>query len=211
MSVTLAEAFFLCAIPPDGIATSTKVPAGIGGAIVAELVLGGRIRVEEEGVHALDPAPTGDDLLDPVLEGAKDPNARQTRATWFIANVGKVQTPKVHQRLIAGGLATLEKGEKRRLLGSKPDRLKPTPAGEEPRARLRAVLLGEAEPDARDAVLAGLAAACDIVKLHVPDDQRAAATQRAEALAQGEAIPEHVRTAIRGSQRATAAVIAGST
>ena len=209
--MTIAEAFSLSAIPPDGIVTSSKVPPGIGGAIVAELVLGGRIRVEEDGVSALDPTPTGDDLLDPVIEGAKDPNAQSTRASWFVANVGKVQTPKVHERVIAAGLATLEKGEKRRLFGSRPDWLKPTPAGEEPRRRLRAVLLGECEPDERDAVLAGLAAACDLVKLHVPDDQRAAATRRAEALARGEGIPEHVRTAIRGSQRATAAAIHGAT
>lgn len=208
--MTLAEAFFLCAIPPDGIVTSSKVPPGVGGAIVAELALAGRIRVEEEGVFALDPAPTGDDLLDPVIEGAKDPNAQSTRATWFVSNVGRVQMPKVHARVIAAGLATLEKGEKRRLLGSKPDWLKPTPAGEEPRARLRAVLLGEREPDERDAVLAGLAAACDVVKLRVPGDQRDAATRRAEALAQGDALPGQVSDAIRGSRHAVAAVIAGA-
>ena len=209
--MTLAEAFFLCAIPPDGVVTSPKVPTGIGGVIVAELALDGRIRVEEEGVTALDATPTGDDLLDPVIEGAKDPKAQQTRASWFVANVGRVQLPKVHERVLAAGLATLEKGEKRRMWLNKPDWLRVTPAGEEPRQRLRAVLLGEREPDARDAVLAGLAAACDLIALHVPDERRKEAEQRAAGLLEADAIAPHVRDAIRGSQRATADAVIGAT
>ena len=205
--MTLAERFFVCAIPADGIVVSPKVPTGVGGAIVAELALAGRIRVEEEGVHALDTTPTGDELLDPVIAGAQDPSSQSTRASWFVANVGRAQLPKVHARVVESGLATLEKGEKRRLIGTKPDWLKPTAAGEEERRRMRAVLLGDAEPDEREALLAGLAAACDLVRLHVPKERRDEATRRAESLAAGEALPEHVRDAIRGSRAAVAAIL----
>jgi hypothetical protein len=85
------------------------------------------------------------------------------------------------------------------------------PAGEEPRQRLRALAIGEARPASpRDALLAGLAASCDLVKLHVPKDVRKEATKRAEALADESEIPEHVRDAIKGAQAATASATLGA-
>ena len=204
--MTLAEELVLCAIDANGM-PAPKVVHGVGGAIAAELVLAGRIRLEDESVTLLDRQPTGDELLDPVIEGAADPNAASTRATWFVTNVGRVQWPKIRERVIASGLVTVQAGKKRKLWMDGPETLHPTPAGEEPRARLRALLLGQAQPDPRGAVLAGLAAACDLVKLHVPKDERKAAEQRAEATADATGIPEHVRDAIRGAQNATAAAM----
>jgi Golgi phosphoprotein 3 (GPP34) len=206
----LAEDLQLCAIPESGVITSPKVPTGIGGAIAAELVLAERTRLEEDGVVLLDSTPTGDELLDSALSGLDDPRASHTRATWFIVNLGVQLSPKVHERVVAHGLVTLEKGDRRRQWFDKPDWYRLTPAGEEPRRRLRALLLGEREPDARDAVLAGLAWACDLVKIHVAPEQRKAATERAQTLTDDAAIPGHVKEAIKGAQSATATATLGA-
>jgi Golgi phosphoprotein 3 (GPP34) len=114
-------------------------------------------------------------------------------------------TPRIHDRLVDGGLVTVEAGGRSWLVVvRKPDRMRPTPAGEEPRRRLREVLLVEREPDLRTAVLAGLASACGLVQLHVPRDARRAANERAATLAEREAVPEAVKAAIEAAQRATA-------
>jgi hypothetical protein len=206
----LAEELLLCAIPPDGVVVSPKVVAGIGGAIAAELVLGGRIALEEEGVQLVDRTPTGDEILDDVLKGLEDPDVTETRATWFVSGAGQVASPKLHARIVADGLVVKHKGDARRFWVDKPDWYEITPAGEEPRRRLTALLLGQREPDARDALLASLTAACDLVKLHVPKEARKEAKARAEAFGQGEGVPEHVRDAIRGAQAATASATLGA-
>lgn len=123
---------------------------------------------------------------------------------WFVAQVGRTQWPNVRERAIQGSLVTVEPGKKRRMWFDAPDALVPTPAGEEPRRRLRAVVLGERQPDAREAVLAGLAASCDLVSIHVPKEQRKAATRRAEELGTAGDVPEHVSEAIKATQNAAA-------
>jgi hypothetical protein len=59
-------------------------------------------------------------------------------------------------------------------------------------------------------VLAGLASVCDLVKLHVPREERKAADERASTLAEGNAVPEAVRTAVKRAQRATASAVLGA-
>jgi hypothetical protein len=59
-------------------------------------------------------------------------------------------------------------------------------------------------------VLAGLASVCDLVKLHVSREERKAADQRAATLAEGDAVPEAVRTAVERAQRATASAVVGA-
>jgi hypothetical protein len=59
-------------------------------------------------------------------------------------------------------------------------------------------------------VLAGLASVCDLVKLHVSREERKAADQRAATLAEGDAVPEAVRTAVERAQRATASAVLGA-
>jgi hypothetical protein len=152
-----------------------------------------------------DPAPTGDELVDELLAGLVEAGGQSLDPPGWLGRVGMQVSPRIHDRLVAGGLVTVEAGGRSWLIVvRKPDRMRPTPAGEEPRRRLREVLLGERDPDARSAVLAGLASACGLVKLHVPRDARRAANERAAALAEGQAVPDAVGEAIEAAQRATA-------
>ena len=136
-----------------------------------------------------------------------DPDHAETPPSWMVASIGLVQSPKIHQCVIDEGLVTEEKGAKRRLWFNEPDWLKPTAAGEEARARLRFILLGEREPDVRDAALVGLVLACDMVAINVVGEDSAAATKRAEAIAADAAIPEQVKASIRGAQVAAAGIL----
>jgi hypothetical protein len=181
--MNLGEELFLCAIPEDGVVTAPKVVDGVGAAITAELVLRGKIALSEEGVRLLDATPVGDELIDDLLPQLDDPNFEKTRPEWFITNLGKDRLPKERQRLIDQGAVSLQKGEKRRLIGHKPDWLRVEAAGRDVRERSRSVLAGEADPDEREATLAGLLSACGLV-----DD--AAANERARDLAARSPVPQ---------------------
>lgn len=75
--MNLAEELQLCAIGPDGRAQSSKLPAGFGGAVLADLSLAGRVHVGER-VQVTDPMPVGDELLDRVLADLGDPSVAAT-------------------------------------------------------------------------------------------------------------------------------------
>lgn len=205
--MNLAVALRTCAIDENGRVADAAYASGVGGALAAELVLAGRIRLEEEGVFLLDRTPIGDDLLDPVLADFDEEGFARTRATWFISALGQASFARVHERMVEEGLVTVVKGEKRRFWVDKPDWSRIEPPGEQVRLRLQSILRGQAEPDARERVLAGLVWACDLVNLHVPSEEKTAATARAEALAQDAAVPEHVREAIKGSRAATGSLV----
>jgi golgi phosphoprotein 3 len=209
--VNLAVQLYACAIRPDAHTMPPKLPAGLGGALAAELVLAGRIRIDDDTVTVTDATPTGDELVDAVLAGLRQSGGDTVDPARWIGLTGVQVTPRVHDRVIAEGLATqVQGGRSWMAVVRKPDRSELTPAGEEHQRRLRAVLVGDEAPDARTAVLAGLAAACDLVKLLVPREERKAADERAANLADGDAVPATVRTAVKRAQRATASAVLGA-
>jgi golgi phosphoprotein 3 len=168
-------------------------------------------RIGEDTVTVKDATPTGDELVDAVLEGLQESGGEKIDPARWIGSIGVHVTRRVHDRVIAEGLATqVQGGRSWMVVVRKPDRDELTPAGEEPRRRLRAVLLGDEAPDARTAMLAGLASVCDLVKLHVPREERKAADERATTLAEGDAVPEAVRTAVKRAQSATASAVLGA-
>ena len=69
-AMNLAQELYLCALDGSPV-HSNKLPVGIGGAILADLELRGRIRLGEQ-VELVDPSPTGDRGLDAVLEAFRE-------------------------------------------------------------------------------------------------------------------------------------------
>jgi hypothetical protein len=203
--VNLAEELKLCSIDEHGHAFSTKVVAGLGGAVAAELMLAGRISIDDRSVAVCDPSRTGDGLVDAALAGlGRYGDEAPPPASW-INRVGVAASQRVHDGLVQKGLVTVERGGRGWLLVvRKSDRYRITPAGEEPRRRLRAVLAGETGPDARTAVLAGLVSVCGVVDRLVEGGARATARARAAELAADQAVCESVRAAIEAAGSATA-------
>jgi hypothetical protein len=129
----------------------------------------------------------------------------------LLARVGMQASPRIHDRLLAAGLVSVETGGRAWLVVVRqPDRLRPTAAGEEPRRRVRELLLGERDPDPRTVALAGLVSVSGLVKLLVDEPARRDAERRASELARGEALPEAVSAAIEAAQRATATATLGA-
>jgi hypothetical protein len=204
--VNLAEELQLCAIGPDGRAPSSKLPAGFGGAVLADLSLAGRVQVGER-VEVVDPAPVGDELLDRVLADLGDERIAETTVPQAVVGIGINASPRIHERIVAAGLVEVEAGG-RSLIGlRKPGLLRPTAAGEEPRRRLRAAVLGELEPDERTAALVVLANECDVLKACVERSERRDAQRRAAEIGELGAIFAGVRAAIEGARRAAAGAI----
>ena len=209
--MNLAQELYLCAVDGSGYAFSHRLPPGIGGALASELALAGRIRVDEKSIELLDSTPTGDDIVDEALGDLQHPNAPTWGPIWWVSRVGRASSERVRERVVADGLATLEPGGRSWMyFVRKPDRLKLTPAGEEPRRRLQAVLLGRQQPDPRTAVLGTLASVCKLIRHHVPRSERKAAEERAAAFSAGDAVPEGVREAIKGAENATASATLGA-
>ena len=209
--MNLAEELRLCSIDTDGYAFSPKVTPGLGGALVAELLLAGRARLDDDALAVADPIPTGDELVDELLGDLEQAGAQPLGSSGLLARVGMRASPRIQERLVAAGVLTVEPGGRSWIVVvRKPDRLRLTPAGEEPRQRLRAALLGEREPDPRSAVLATLASACGLVDLHVPRDARRAAAQRVAGFAADDALPDAVADSIEAAERATAGAVLGA-
>jgi Golgi phosphoprotein 3 (GPP34) len=203
--VNLAEELKLCSIDEHGHAFSTKIVAGLGGALAAELILAGRISIDEGSIALRDPTPTGDGLVDAALDGLGQHGDEAPSPASWISRVGVTASPRVHEGLVQKGLVTVERGGRSWLLVvRRSDRYRITPAGEDPRHRLRAVLTGETDPDARTASLAGLVSVCGVVDRFIDGRARAAARHRAAELAADQAVSESVRAAIEASRSATA-------
>jgi hypothetical protein len=104
--VNLAVQLYVCSIRPDAHTMPPKLPAGLGGALAAELVLADRIRIDEDTVTVTDATPTGDELVDAVLESLPESGGQKIDPARWIGLTGVQVTPRVHDRVIAEGLAT---------------------------------------------------------------------------------------------------------
>jgi len=135
-------------------------------AALTELTLTGKIRFDsQQNVVVANPTPTGDSLLDEVMNRiARD---RQPRAavSWLQALPGQIGNPedRVLQKLVQRGALRVE--ESRRFFVIKETRFPQQNSAFErsARNRLRDVVLNGAQPDERTMALIGLVKMCNPV------------------------------------------------
>jgi hypothetical protein len=194
----------------------TGTPAGagtlyytLGGAVLVELALLGRVETEGGGLTGAKVRATGDGPLDdPVLQAAFDKVAERPRGvqTLLIEIGGRLWEPLV-DRLVERGLIGREK---KRVLGV--FRMNTLPAKdteheEALRRAVRAVLEDDAEPDTRTAALiALLSAGGTLPMLRPPLPWSGKVHKRAKELEQG----SWGATAVHSAVSRTAAAIAAS-
>jgi hypothetical protein len=186
----------------------------LGGAAFHDLLLAERVAVTGEGrkarVTVLDPSPVGTAYLDRALERLAR-RTRELRPRDAVARLGKKLPKAVYASLVADGLV---EARPHRILGVVPS----TRYAALPQARrddlvagVRAVLLGEREPDERSGALGALVGAARLVHLVVPKGRRKEATKRAKTLAEGDWASEAVRAAVKAAEDAmTVAVVAAT-
>lgn len=153
---------------------------GLSGAVLVELVLARRLDVTDGRVGILDPAPTGDAVLDAALATTAGEMPRRGQS-WVTLGSRGLRAPVVAQ-LVRGGLV---EDRAVRVLGlvtghRYPDR-SPGPRAEL-LGRLHAAVLDGHDPDGRTAALAGLLHAAHLRLVVFPDAPRRRTEARLQEL-----------------------------
>ncbi|RMH02386.1 MAG: GPP34 family phosphoprotein [Planctomycetota bacterium] len=207
--LTLAEEVLLLALRDDtgAFLGSAMLPQALGGALLAELLVAGRLRTaagRRPLVEVRDRRPLGEEVLDECLErvaGAR----RRARAGAWVSRFGHL--PGLKHR-VARGLC--RKGVLRehedRVLGLFRRRRYPELDQKPERrllARLRAALAAGAGPPApRTAVLIALADATGLLRANLPRAELRSAKGRIERIAAGEVAGAATREAVEAARAA---------
>ena len=183
--VTLAEDLFLLAIDDDTgrpLIPVTHLDLGLGGALLYDLALQGRVACIDDHVVVTDPTPTGDLLLDKALAIIAG-GPKQHEPEYWVRHLAKKARAAVQERLVNAGVLQLEQ---HRVFGLIPvrrahqvdDRIE-----HELVDRLcEAVVLGH-QPSQETAALASLALAIGLERHLFPRSDRRAVRQRMAEIA----------------------------
>src|SRR3712207_6526525 len=165
--MNLPGEFALIAYDDDGkpITDGVHLDHGLGGALLLELTLLGKIDVEDDRVVVRDATPTGDTVVDAALARIAEDKPRKAKA--WVSKLAKGTREKVMAQLVAQGVVRREEG---RVLLVFPRTRYPAANGVEPvaeteaRQRMHAAVAGPGEVDPRTAALCSLVAATDLDK-----------------------------------------------
>lgn len=169
MKLTIPEEILLLMLDDrTGRLIERTMPAAdltIATAALMELALAGRVDTDPQRLFVTDPTPTGDDVLDPVLEKLKAQPDPSLGSRYWVETLA-ADAPEMRERLLARlvrhGILREQEG---RFLWVFPERRYPTVDDKQERevkARLLSVLFGDEIPEPRDALMIGLARAIDL-------------------------------------------------
>jgi hypothetical protein len=170
----------------------------LAGAALMELALDNRVDSDLEQLILVDGKPTGDDILDDVLERLGQAGAGLSVAAaleLITANAEQYQE-RALKRLVAKGILREDDG---RFLWVFRTRRYPVVDDREQRevkARLREILLTDEIPDPRDVVLICLIDACGLLDLVLTPDEIAGTKIRVEQLSRLDLIGQAVTKAV---------------
>jgi hypothetical protein len=210
---TLAEDLLLLALDDDQGAVSwqrsTALPFGLGGALLTDLALQGRIDSADKKIVVGDPSPTGDELLDAALETIRASTKRRDAEHWVKKLGGrKGLRHELARRLVARGI--LREQERTFLWVFHDPRFPTSDPGPESavRGRVRDLALAGAEPDPRTLLLLSLANACSLADGLFSREERTRAKRRIKDLVEGEQFGTAVAKAVASATALVAAVAA---
>jgi Golgi phosphoprotein 3 (GPP34) len=214
-NLSLAEELVLLAYDDSGKSqlSGTNLDLGIGGALLLELALAGRVDVVDKRVVVVDPAPVGHPLLDGAVDLIRSERKARKPKDW-VTRLSKRTRAAVLQRLVAAGILDAE--EDTVLLVFTRTRY-PSAHGVEPppeteaRQRLRAAVTGAADPDARTAALCALVAAVGLDRKVFGDLPRRQVKEQLKRISQGAWAATAVKKAIEEVQAAIMTAVLAST
>jgi len=214
--MNLAEEFALLAYGDDGApdTDSVRLDNGVGGSLLLELAISGRVGIEDKKVVVLDGTPTGDPLVDQAL-GRIAADEKPRRPAHWVRKFAKDTRKLALNRLVEQGVLTRREDTVLlvfpRTRYPAPDGLEPVPETEA-RQRLTAAVSGSGPVEPRTAALCALLAATNLDRkvFRTPDRERAKA--RLEEISAGDWAATAVKKTIEEIQTAVVvAVIAAST
>ncbi|MFH8928883.1 GPP34 family phosphoprotein [Streptomyces pristinaespiralis] len=211
MAVTLGEEIMLLSLDDESGAAKDRQSAGwaVAGGILLDLVMAGRVSVDDGRVRVTDQAPTGVALLDGRLEQLAAWAGRRSRppkvTDWLTKDHSKAVTATIESLRERGLVAQ----EQHKVLGLFPVKRYPEADGaaeRELRERLAAVVLAGGAPDDRTAGLVALIHSAKLHRLAFPGVPRKELSARMSEISEGQWAGESVRKAIRDMQAAMVAV-----
>jgi len=180
----------------------------LAGAVLMDLALENRIDTDLHKLVVVDPAPTGDDLLDPVLATIVRDAGVQDARSW-VERIAEEQSGWIQEqalaRLVRRGILESEGG---RLLWAFRARRYPTIDGKaerEVKLRIMRVLFSDEIPGPRDIVIICLADACRIFSRIMPERQVEQARERIDVVRRMDLIGQAVSSAVRDIEASIAA------
>jgi molybdopterin-dependent oxidoreductase alpha subunit len=184
--------------------------SALGGALLLELAFAGRLDNDLESVFLVDSAPTGDHLLDGVLEGLATEGSPLplARALALVSTEAPAGVKSVIENLVDAGVL---RETTSRMTPVEEQRYEIIDRGvvQALRERVRQLVLSaDALPDLRDVVILGLVEACQLTGQLFSKDELSASGERLRRLASLELINQAMFEAVRGFQAAPYAQIA---
>ncbi len=193
--LTLFEEFFLLTIHEERGAVHSfaleKLPQGVSGAVLAELALQGKLRVGEgHRLDLVDPAPTGDEILDEALRKIAAADRPRKVNTWIAALGDKPKriAARLGERLVEKQVLEEEEDRWRWVVPYAECPEQNASAKYWVKSRLRAQALAGGGVEARSLALLGLVSACDLLDFVFTREERKAARRRIYELMVGEAL-----------------------
>lgn len=192
--------------------------AGLTGALLLDLVEGGRVVEHEGALVAAGGGPSFPQVLADAYGEIERSDRRRDAGQWLnrLPKALKPLRRRIAEALVARGVLGEERHKTLGLFsGTRYPEIDPGPE-RELRARLHAVLVDGAEPDVHTALLLGLLEPLDLVGRLVEREHRKAAKARAKDVAARGAVGSAVADAQRAARAAvvasiTAATVAGTT
>jgi hypothetical protein len=182
---------------------------GLGGAVVLELTIAGRIELDDKKVRVLPGEPLGDPLLDGRLAAIAADKPRAPKAV--VNRTAKKLKPVVLDGLVRDGLL---RHERDKALGVFPlNRYLPgDPAAEaDAKARLGAAVDAGRAEDARTAALATLVYAMKLERAVFPDRKTGPTRKALKTIADGSWVGDATRQAVEAVQAAVMAAVIAAT
>jgi hypothetical protein len=213
--MNLVEEFTLLAYDDDGtpLTDGTHLDHGLGGGLLLELALSGRVDVEDKRVVVLDPSPIGDPLVDAALARIAGEEKPRRPGHW-VSKFAKETRPQVLARLVDAGILRTEKDK---VLWVFPRTKYPAAHGVEPvqetaaKDRMRQAVLGSGAVEPRTAALCALVAATDLDQRVFGDLDRKVVKARLREISEGAWAAAAVKKTIEEIQAAVMVAIVAST
>ena len=172
----------------------------LAGAALMDLALLNRIDTDLRKLVVVDPSPTGDNLLDPILAAIVEETEIHDARHW-VEHIAEEQSGRIQDgaltRLVKRGILESEGG---RLLWAFRTRRYPTIDGKaerEVKLRIMHVLFSDEIPGSRDIVIICLADACRIFNQIMPEKEVERARERIDLVRRMDLIGQAVSTAVR--------------
>ncbi len=177
----------------------------MAGAVLADLALERRIETDLERLYLVDPEPTGDELLDPVLREITESDEESDAQFWIERNTRHADeiVAATLDRLVARNILTHETGGfwglSRAVSRSGTYPTSDVETRRESRARILSVILQDEIPDPRDAILVALMHTCGGFHLLLDEEDYEERLDRIELVARLDLIGRTVATAVKDS------------